>query len=105
MAPPDCHKSSWPTHVTMHERLGTSLVITATPEGWTIQFKATPPNGSFSHGLSNAADQVSRYTQQLLKAIDLSPRQPVRLARHFVNMVSVHTLPIGVLTPGGDTNE
>ena len=92
-APPDCRKSARPTRVTTHEWLGMSLAISATPEGRTVRFKETPLNGSFSHGLSNAADQVSRYTQQLFKVIDLSPRQPMRLARHFVNMVSVNTLP------------
>jgi len=70
-----------------------SVAIMATPEGWIILIKATPPSSSFPHGQCNAADQVSHYTQQLLKTIDLSPRQPVRPARHFVNMVSIHTLP------------
>ena len=64
----------------------------ATPEGRTIQIKATPPSSSFPHGLCNAADQVSRYTRQLFKTIDLSLRQPERPARHFINIVSVHTL-------------
>jgi len=45
-----------PTRATMHEWLGTSLAIIATPKGRTIQFKTTPLNGSLPHGLSNAAD-------------------------------------------------
>ena len=32
-APPDCHGATRPTRVTTHERLGTSLAITATLEG------------------------------------------------------------------------
>jgi hypothetical protein len=72
--------------------MGTSLAIMATPEGRIVRFKATPPNGGFPHGLSNVADQVSRYTQQLFEVIDLSPRRPARPARHFVNMVSIRTL-------------
>ena len=56
MAPPDCRESARPTRVTTHERLGKSFVIMATPEGRIVRFKATPPNGGFPHGLSNAAD-------------------------------------------------
>jgi hypothetical protein len=69
-----------------------SLAITATLEGRIIRFKATPLGGCLPHGLSNTADQVSRYTRWLFKTIDLSPRQPVRPAHHFVNMVSVRSL-------------
>ena len=59
----DFFDSPRPTRATTHERLGTSLAITTTPEGRTVQFKTTPPNRSFPQGLSNAADQVSRYTR------------------------------------------
>jgi len=92
-APLDCHDSARPTRATSHERLGTSLAITATSEGRIIRFKATPLDGCLPHGLSNAADQVSCYTRWLFKMIDLSPRQPIRPARRFVNMVYVRTLP------------
>ena len=93
MTPLNCHGSARPTRVTSHKWLGTSLAITATLEGRIVRFKATPPGGCLPHGLSNLTDQVWRYTRWLFKTIDLSPRQPVRPARHFVNMVSVHTLP------------
>jgi len=56
MAPLDGHDYAWPTHVIPHERLGTSLAITATPEGRIVHFKATPLDGCLPHGLSNAAD-------------------------------------------------
>ena len=75
-APLDGHDSARPTRITSHERLGTSLVITTTPEGRIVHFKATPLGGCLPHGLSNMADQVSRYTRWLFKMIDLSPRQP-----------------------------
>ena len=90
---PNFFDSRWPTRATTHERLGTFLMITATPERRTVQFKTTSPNGSLPHGLSNAADQVSRHTQSLFRKMDLSSRQPMHPARHFVNMVSVRTLP------------
>ena len=73
---PNRRESTRPTHVTTHERPGTSLAIMASPEGRIIRFKATPPNGGFPHGLSNTANQVAHYTQQMFGAMDLSPRQP-----------------------------
>ena len=94
--PLDCHRSTRPTRVTTHEQLGTSLAIMAIPKGWIIEIKATPPSKrflTFPHSMRNATDQVSCYTRWLLKMADLSQRQPVRPACHFINMVSVHTLP------------
>ena len=93
MTSPDFHESTRPTRATTHERLGTSLTITATLEGRTVRSRTTFPKGSFPHGLNNAADQVSRYTRQLFGRIDLPPQQPTRPTRHFVNMVYVHILP------------
>jgi len=90
---PNFSNSRRPTHATTHERLGTSLIVTATPEGRIVNFKTTSPNRSLPHGLSNAADQVSRHTQSLFRNTGLSSRQPERLAHHFVNMVSIRTLP------------
>ena len=90
---PNFFDSYRPTRATTHERLGTSLTITATPEGRTVKLKTTSPNGNFPHGLSNAADQVSRHTRSLFRKIGLSSRQPKQRAHHFVNMVSIRTLP------------
>ena len=90
---PNFFDSHRPTRATTHERLGTSLTITATPEGRTVKLKITSPNGNLPHGLSNAADQVSRHTRSLFRKIGLSSRQPKRPARHFVNMFSIRTLP------------
>jgi len=61
-----------PTLVTTHERLGTSLTITATTVGWTIKFKIASPDQNFPHGLSNAADRFSRHTQALFGKMGLS---------------------------------
>ena len=82
-----------PTRVTTHERLGTSLTITSTTMGRTVKLKTILPDQNFPHGLSNAADQFSRCTQFLFEKMGLSPSQTRRTARHFVNMVSIHTLP------------
>ena len=40
-----------PTRAPTHERLGTSLTVTVTPEGRTVKLKTTSPNGSLPHGL------------------------------------------------------
>ena len=88
----DFRESTRPTRATTRERLGTSLAITATPKGRTIRFRITSLNGSFPHGLGNTADQVSCYTRQLFRRMDLSPQQPTWPTHHFINMVSVHTL-------------
>jgi hypothetical protein len=61
-----------PTRATTHERLGTSMTITATPEGRTVYLKGTSTNRSFPRGLSNAANQVSLHTRCLFREMDLS---------------------------------
>ena len=86
----DSHR---PTRATTHERLGTSLTVTATPKGRTVKLKTVSPEEDFPHGLSNTADQASRHTRSLFRKMGLSPRQTRRTARHFVNMVSIRTLP------------
>jgi hypothetical protein len=68
------------------------LTVTATPKGRTVKLKTTSPDKDFPHGLSNAADQVSRHTRSLFRKTGLSPWQARRTARHFINMVSIHTL-------------
>ena len=90
---PNFFNSHRPTRATTHERLGTSLTVTATPKGRTVKLKTTSPNGNLPHGLSNAADQVSRHTRSLFRKMGLSSRQSERPARQFVNMVSIRTLP------------
>jgi len=55
----DSHR---PTRATTHERLGTSLTVTSTPKGQTVKLKIASPDKNFPHGLSNAADEVSRHT-------------------------------------------
>jgi len=81
---PNFSDSHRPTHATTHERLGTSLMVTR--EGRTVKFKTTSPSGSLPHGLSNAADQVSRHTRSLFRKMGLSSQQPKRPARcwHFL---------------------
>ena len=86
----DSHR---PTRATTHERLRTSLTITSTTRGWIVKLKTASPDENFPHGLSNAADQVSRHTQSLFRKMGLSPEQTRRTAHHFVNMVSIRTLP------------
>jgi len=82
-----------PTRVTTHERLETSLMITSTTTGRTVKLKTTSPDQNFPHGLSNAADQFSRHTDSLFGKMGLSPGQTSGSACHFVNMVSIQTLP------------
>jgi len=86
----DSHR---PTRVTTHERLGMSLTITSTTEGRTVKLKTASPDENFPYGLRNAADQFSWHTHSLFGKMGLSPRQTGRTARHFVNMLSIHTLP------------
>ena len=82
-----------PTRVATHERLETSLTITSTTAGRTVKIKTASSDLNFPHGLSNAADQFLRHTQSLFGNMGLSPSQNRRIARHFVNMVSIRTLP------------
>jgi len=70
-----------------------SLTVISTPKGQTIKLKTASPDENFPHGLSNAADQVSRHTGSLFSKMGLSLRQIRQTSRHFVNMVSIHTLP------------
>jgi len=82
-----------PTRVTMHERLETSLMTTSTTAGRTIKLKTASPYQNFPHGLSNVANQFSRHTNSLFGKMGLSPGRTSGLTRHFVNMVSIRTLP------------
>jgi len=82
-----------PTRVSMHERLETSLTITSTTAGRAVKFKIASPDQNFPHGLNNAADQFSRHTDSLFGKMGVSPGQTSRSTRHFVNMVSIRTLP------------
>ena len=82
-----------PTRVATHERLETSLMITSTTTGRTVKLKTASPDPNFPHGLRNAADQFSRHTQSLFGNMGSSPSRNRRVACHFVNMVSIHTLP------------
>jgi len=82
-----------PTRATTHERLGMSLTITSTTTGWIVKLKIASTEENFPHGLSNTADQVSQHTQSLFRKMGLSPKQTRWTARHFVNMVSLRTLP------------
>jgi len=84
----DSHR---PTRVTTHEWLGMSLTITLTTVGRTVKLKTASPDQNFPHGLSNAADQFSRYTDSPFEKRGLSPRETRRTACHFVNMVSIRT--------------
>jgi len=84
--------SRQPTHVTTHERLGTSLTITSNTMGQTVKLKTSSLDQNIPHGLSNAADQFSRHTDSLFGKMGLSPGQTRWSARHFVNMVSIRTL-------------
>ena len=86
----DSHR---PTRVSTHERLGTSLTITSTTAGWIVKLKTASPDQNCPYGLSNAADQFSRHTQSLFGKAGLSLSQNRQTARHFVNMVSIRTLP------------
>ena len=85
--------SHQPTRATTHERLETSLMITSTTKGQIVNLKTASPKENFPHGLSNTADQVSRHIQSLFGKMGLSPEQTRRIARQFVNMVSIRTLP------------
>jgi len=86
----DSHR---PTRVATQERLETSLTITSIAAGRTVKLKTASPNRNFPHGLSNVANQFSRHTQSLFGNMGLSPSQNRPAARHFVNLVSICTLP------------
>ena len=85
--------SHQPTRVATHERLETSLTITSTTTGRTVKLKTASPDLNLPHGLSNVVDQFSRHTQSLFGNMGSSPSHNRRAAHHFVNMVSIRTLP------------
>jgi len=84
--------SRWPTRVSIHEQLETSLTITSTTAGQTVTLKTGPLDQRCLYGLSNAADQFSQHTQALFRNAGLSSSQNWQTTRHFVNMVSIRTL-------------
>ena len=86
----DSHR---PTHVATHERLETSLTITSTTVGRTVKLKTASLDPNLPHGPSNAADQFLRHTQSLFENMGSSPSHNRRAAHHYVNMVSIRTLP------------
>jgi len=88
VAPTDSFNSYRPTRVITHERLGTSLTITSTPSGRSVELKAGPDQ-SFPYGLNNSAVHYSRYIQSLLNRTGWLPKQGSRPARHYVNMVTI----------------
>ena len=88
----DSFDSCRPTRVVTHEQLGTSLTITTTPTGRSVKLKAAPDQSS-PYGLNNSADHYSRHIQSLFNRAGWSPRQNSRVARHYVNMVSIQVLP------------
>ena len=92
VAPTDSFDSCRPTRVITHEQLGTSLTITSTPTGRSVELKADPDQIS-PYGLNNSADHYSRHIQSLFNRAGWSPRQSSRAARHYVNMVSIQVLP------------
>ena len=88
----DSFDSCRPTRVVTHEWLGTSLTITSTPMGRSVELKADPDQ-SPPYGLNNSAVHYSRHIQSLFNWAGWSPRQSSRPARHHVNMVSIQVLP------------
>jgi hypothetical protein len=92
VAPTDSFDSCRPTRVITHEQLGTSLTITSTPTGRSVELNADPDQIS-PYGLNNLSDHYSRHIQSLFNRASWSPRQNNRAARHYVNMVSIQVLP------------
>jgi len=92
VVPTDSFDSYRPTHVVTHEQLGTSLTITSTSTGRSVELKANPDQIS-PYGLNNSANHYSRHIQSLFDRAGWSPRQSSRAARHYVNMVSIQVLP------------
>ena len=81
--------SCWPTRVTTHEQLETSLTITSSPMGRSVKLKTASPDQNCPYGLNNAADQYSRHTRSLFSKAGFSSHPSSRAARHYVNMVSI----------------
>ena len=92
VVPIDSFDSYRPTRVITHEQLGTSLTITSTPTGRSVELKADPDQ-SPPYGLNNSADHYSRHIQFLFNRPGGSLRQSSRVGRHYVNMVSIQVLP------------
>jgi len=92
VAPTDSFDSCRPTRVVTHERLGTFLTITFTPTGWSVELKADPDQ-SPPYGLNNSAVHYSRHIQSLFNKAGWSLEQSSRLARHYINMLSIQVLP------------
>lgn len=98
----DRHRSIRLTEVIQLEWLNTDPMITTAPRGRIVRIKAvltTDHPSMFPYGLQSLASTCTRYTQQLFvgsastdQASDLCTLEVLQ-ARHFVNMVSIHTLP------------
>ena len=91
VAPTDSFDSCRPTRVVTHERLGTSLTITSTPTGRSVELKADPDQ-SPPYGLNNSAVYYSRHIQSLFNRAGWLPKRSSRPARHYVNMVTIREL-------------
>jgi len=91
VVPTDFFNSCRPTRVVTHERLGTSLPITSTPSGRSIELKADLDQGS-PYGLNNSAIHYSQHIQSLFNEAGWLPKRSGRPARHYVNMVTIREL-------------
>jgi len=83
--PTDFFKSRRPTRVVTHERLGTSLTITSTPSGRSVELKKE----DYPCGLNNSASLYSRHIQSVFSKVGWPPKRNGRPARHYVNMVTI----------------
>jgi len=92
VAPMDYFDSCRPTCVVTHERLGTSLTITSTPTGRSVELKADPDQ-SPPYRLNNSAVYYSRHIQSLFNRAGWLPKRSSQPARHYVNMVTIQELP------------
>ena len=84
-APAGFFKSRRPTRVATHERLGTSLTITSTPSGRSVELKKE----DYPCGLNNSASVYSQHVQSVFSKAGWSP---TRNNRHHVNMVTIREL-------------
>jgi len=73
VAPTDFFDSRRPTRVVTHEWLGTSLTITSTPSGRSVELKADPDQ-VFPYGLNNSAVHYSRHIQSLFNGTGWLPK-------------------------------
>ena len=81
----DFSKFRRPTRVATHERLGTSLTITSTPSGRSVELKKE----DYPCGLNNSASVYSQHVQSVFSKAGWSP---TRNNRHHVNMVTIREL-------------